>query len=151
MESLRQEHKEVVTAYLDEVSRKQSNRYMLTISRDGEMPERSILFFDNPIDAVEGYNKYQDHGFAKNFLTVILYDPSGGKQVKILKRNLAGDPTFVRQNYYDTINLLKSIKNKISEEAYIELINGFAKIFNEDNWRFNPDRFLTDLNVKEVI
>lgn len=142
---LRQENDDLMQSYLEEVKRRTTDRYMITVARDGETPVRSILFFDNPIQAVEGYNKYQDHGFAKEYLTVTLYAPLGTIHKKVLKRNIAGDPTFVRQNYYDTINLLKSIRPKVSPEVYDELVSGFANIFNEDNWRFNPDRFLEDL------
>ena len=134
-----------VLEHFEEMKRRSTNRYLITTLRDNEPYVRSALFFDNPIDAVEGYNKYQDHGFAKESLTVTLYDPFGTIHKKVLRRNIAGDPTFVKKNYYDTVNLLKSIRPKISPEAYDELVSGFADIFNEDNWRFNPDRFLEDL------
>lgn len=55
------------------------------------------------------------------------------------------DSIFVRKNYYDTVNLLQSIRPMISPEVYNALIHGFANIFSEDNPRFNPDRFLEDL------
>jgi hypothetical protein len=134
-----------VLEHLEEIKRRSSNRYLITTLRDNEEYVRSALFFDNPIDAVEGYNRYQDHGFAKESLTVTLYDPFGTIHKKVLRRNIAGDATFVRKNYYDTTNLLKSIRPKVSPEVYEELVSGFANIFNEDNWRFNPDRFLEDL------
>jgi hypothetical protein len=134
-----------VLEHLEDIKRRSTNQYLITTHRDDEEYVRSALFFTNPIDAVEGYKKYQDHGFAKDSLTVTLYDPFGTIHKKVLTRNRAGDATFVRQNYYETVDLLLSIRSKVSPEVYEELISGFAKIFNEDNWRFNPDRFLEDL------
>jgi hypothetical protein len=136
---------EVYLQHLEDIKQNRTRSYMLSIFRDDEDLARSILFFDNPIDAVAGYNKYQDYGFAKYRLTVNLHSPHGAKDTKVFVRNQAGDPTFVRKNYYDTINLLKSIRAKITPEAYEELVSGFASIFTEDNWRFSPDRFLKDL------
>jgi hypothetical protein len=122
--------------------------YMITVSRDGESPVRSIISFDNAEQAIEGYEMYQDAGFAKDYLTVSLYQPSGIVTTKVLKRNHAGDPSFVRQNYIDTVEALHDLKNKLSKEDYenvcIKIVTSFAK----DNWRFNADRFLKQLEIE---
>ena len=95
---LKQNHYNIVEEYKEKVKNKQQNAYMLTISRDGESPERSIYFFNNAIEAVENYNRYQDWGFAKNYLTVCLYE--GNKiHKKILKRPPAGECTFLKEDY----------------------------------------------------
>ena len=70
---LKPSHKILVDEYIQSVNEKTQNSYMLTIARDGEQPARSILYYNNAIDAAYAYNKYTDWGFAKNFLTVTLY------------------------------------------------------------------------------
>ena len=54
---LKQSHKDMVESYL---SNKDNKIYMLTIARDGEDPVRSILFYQNSIEAAAAYNKYTD-------------------------------------------------------------------------------------------
>ena len=49
-----------VLEHFEEMKRRSTNRYLITTLRDNEPYVRSALFFDNPIDAVEGYNRYQD-------------------------------------------------------------------------------------------
>jgi hypothetical protein len=33
---------------------------MITVARDGEQPVRSIIFYDNALDAVSVFNSYKD-------------------------------------------------------------------------------------------
>lgn len=117
------------------------NNYMLTIARDGETPERSVYIFNNCLDAVNGYNSYTDWGFAKEYLTVSLYEPNGNVFTKILKRPPAGECVFVREQYYKIAKILLSIKGQLEEDSYAKLIKEIAKIFSMDNWRFDPVRF----------
>jgi len=142
---LKQSHKDMVESYL---SNKDNKIYMLTIARDGEDPVRSILFYQNSIEAAAAYNKYTDWGFAKNYLTVCLYEPSGVVNKKILKRDQSGECTFVKEDYVKATEIIKSIKSKIDKEVYEELGIKFMRLFAKDNWRFNPDRFLKNLEIE---
>ena len=108
---------------------------------------RSIIFYENAIDAAEAYNKYTDWGFARNFLTVHLYEPSGKINKKVLMRNQAGDCTFIRQDYIDIKDILLSYKDKIDKKVYNELCIKIMTVFAKDNWRFSPERFLQDLGL----
>jgi hypothetical protein len=146
---LKQEHSDVVADYIRDVQSKKSNAYMLTISRDGETPVRTIIFYTNAIEAAEAYNMYNDWGFAKQYLTVTLYEPNGVVNQKVFKRNQAGDPTFLRQNYYDFSNILKTLKPHLEKELYEDACIKAATSFAKDNWRFDPDRFLNDLQVSK--
>lgn len=148
---LRQEHSDVVADYIKDVESKRSNAYMLTISRDGETPVRTIIFYNNAIEAAEAYNMYNDWGFAKQYLTVTLYEPSGVINQKVFKRNQAGDPTFLRQNYYDFSSILKNLKPYLEKEVYENACMEAAISFSKDNWRFNAERFLSDLGVNKKI
>lgn len=125
--------------------------YIITVSRDGENPPRSLISFDTKKEAIEGYDKYQDAGFAKESLTVSLYEPNGKINTKTLKRNHAGDPSFVRQNYIDTVEALHQVKDKLNKEDYedlcIKIVNSFAK----DNWRFDAERFLKQLEIERKL
>jgi hypothetical protein len=91
---------------------------------------------------------YQDAGFAKEYLTVSLYEPSGKINTKVLKRNHAGDPSFVRQNYIDTVEALHSVKDKLNKEDYEDLCIKIVTSFAKDNWRFSADRFLKQLEIE---
>lgn len=144
-------HKEMVEQYISDAKEGKISHYIITVSRDGESPVRSIISYDNIIDAVAGYQMYQDAGFAKNYLTVSLYEPSGKVNTKVLKRNQAGDPSFVRQNYIDITNALYEIKNKLSKEDYEKLCIKIMNSFGRDNWRFNPERFLENLGVNQKV
>jgi hypothetical protein len=142
-------HFNMVQQYLDEVKNKTANSYMLTIARDGESPVRTIIFYTNAIEAAEAYNKYKDWGFAKQYLTVKLYEPNGVINEKVLKRNQAGECTFVRQDYIEAEKILCKAKNYIEEEAYVSLVKDFMVLFAKDSWRFDPDRFLKECGIFE--
>ncbi len=150
-EQLKEGHVDMVSDYLLEVKNKTATAYMLTIARDGESPVRTIIFYDNAIDAAEAYNKYIDWGFARNYLTVHLYEPSGRINKKVLTRNQAGECTFVRQDYIDMENVLLPLKDKIDLEIYNDLVFEIMTIFAKDSWRFNPERFLSVLGVEKKI
>ena len=145
---LKPSHKNLVDDYIKGVNEKTQNVYMLTIARDGEQPARSILYYSNAVDAAYAYNKYTDWGFAKNFLTVTLYEPSGTINQKILKRDQAGECTFIRKDYYDIQKILFEIKSHIDKQVYDKLCIDIMTVFAKDNWRFNPERFLKDLGVE---
>ena len=146
-EELNQSHTDLVSAYLQGVALKNQTAYMLTISRDGEEPVRTIIFYNNAIEAAEAYNMYSDWGFAKQYLTVKLYEPSGKVNEKIFKRNQAGDPTFLRNNYYDIAEVLLRLKPVLERDIYEKACIDIAKSFAKDNWRFDPERFLENLSV----
>jgi len=148
MEQLKPNHDDIVNDYIKNSSVGNVGHYMITVSRDGESPVRSIISFDNQKQAIEGYEMYQDAGFAKEYLTVSLYEPSGKINTKVLKRNHAGDPSFVRQNYIDTVEALHAIKDKLSKEDYEELCIKIVTSFAKDNWRFSADRFLKQLEIE---
>ena len=145
---LKPSHQDMVDEYLQNEKLGKVFHYIITVSRDGESPVRSIISFDNDIDAVAGYEMYKDAGFAKNYLTVSLYEPSGKINTKVLKRNQAGDPSFVRQNYIDVTNALLQIKNKLTEEDFEILCIRIGTSFGKDNWRFNIERFFDNLGIK---
>ena len=138
---LKPEHSDMVLQYLDSVKNKTANSYMLTIARDGESPVRTIIF----------YGKYFDWGFAKQYLTVTLYEPSGKVHQKVLTRNQAGECTFVRQDYVDIENILLSFKDNIEKDIYDDLAFKIMKVFAKDSWRFDPERFLSVLKVEKTI
>ena len=94
---------------------------------------------------------YQDAGFAKQYLTVSLYEPSGKINTKILKRNQAGDPSFVRQNYIDTVDALYKVKDKLEKKDYEDLCIKIVTSFGKDNWRFDVDRFLKQLEIDRIL
>ncbi len=148
---LKPQHLDIVNEYLESVKNKKANAYMLTISRDGEDPVRTIIFYNTAIEAAEAYNMYNDWGFAKQYLTVTLYEPNGVVNQKVFKRNQAGDPTFLRQNYYDISDALKLIKTHLDKELYEQTCLKIASSFAKDNWRFNPERFLAELEVDIVL
>lgn len=146
-DELKPNHTDIINQYIADAKDQKINHYIITVSRDGESPVRSIISYDNVVDAVAGYQMYQDAGFARNFLTVSLYEPSGKINTKVLKRNQAGDPSFVRQNYIDTINALYEIKDKLNKQDYEKLCLKIANSFGRDNWRFDVERFLEKLEV----
>ncbi len=151
MNELNTAHDVMVNEYINNSKEGKVNHYMITVSRDGESPVRSIISFDNLEQALEGYKMYQDAGFAKDYLTVSLYQPSGNTLTKVLKRNHAGDPSFVRQNYIDTVEALHSVKDKLSKEDYEEMCIKIVTSFAKDNWRFSADRFLKQLEIDKEL
>jgi hypothetical protein len=151
MNELRPSHSDIVDEYVKNCKNGLVGHYMITVSRDGEYPVRSIISFDNIEQALEGYEMYQDAGFAKDYLTVSLYQPSGNTLTKVLKRNHAGDPSFVRQNYIDTVDALHKVKDKLDKKDYEDLCIKIVTSFAKDNWRFNPDRFLKQLEIERKL
>jgi hypothetical protein len=151
MNEIRPNHEDIVSEYINNSKQGKVNHYMITVSRDGESPVRSIISFDNESQAIEGYEMYQDAGFAKDYLTVSLYEPSGNIKTKVLKRNHAGDPSFVRQNYIDTVEALHEIKDKLNKEDYENLCIKIVTSFAKDNWRFNAERFLKQLEIERKV
>ena len=148
---LKPSHKIMVDEYIEDVKNNKNSSYMLTIARDGEEPVRTIIFYTNAIEAAEAYNKYTDWGFARNFLTVRLYEPNGVVNEKILKRNQAGECTFIRQDYIDMQNSLLKVKDSINKDVYDSLCIEIMTIFAKDSWRFDPERFLKNLDVQYKI
>lgn len=149
IDQLKSNHKILVDDYIDSVNNKKQTSYMLTIARDGEEPVRTIIYYSNAIEAAEAYNKYTDWGFAKNYLTVKLYEPNGIINEKILKRNQAGECTFIKQDYIDAQKILYKVKAEIPQHIYYQLVKDFMTLFAKDNWRFDPDRFLKDAGIDE--
>ena len=144
-------HDVMVNEYIKNSKEGKITHYIITVSRDGESPVRSIISFDNVTQALEGYEMYQDAGFAKDYLTVSMYEPSGKINTKVLKRNHAGDPSFVRQNYIDTVEALHNVKDKLNKEDYETLCLKIVESFAKDNWRFNPERFLKQLEIEREL
>jgi hypothetical protein len=140
-------HSDIVNNYIDSCKEGKVGHYLITVSRDGEVPARSIISFYTLKEAVEGYEMYQDAGFAKDYLTVCMYEPTGKVSTKVLKRNHAGDPSFVRQNYIDTVNALYEVKDKLEKKDYEDLCIKIVTSFAKDNWRFDPERFLKQLEI----
>lgn len=148
---LKPSHAEIVGDYISGTKNKTVHHYMITVSRDGEVPVRSIISFQNLEQALEGYEMYQDAGFAREYLTVSLYYPSGQIDTKVLRRNQAGDPSFVRQNYIDTVEALHKVKEKLNKEDYEEMCIKIVTSFAKDNWRFDPNRFLKQLEIDKEL
>jgi hypothetical protein len=144
-ETLNPTNLDMVNTYLVEVQLKKASGYMLTIARDGESPVRSIYFYDNAIDAVNGYEAYQDWGFAKEYLTVSLYEPTGQVHTKTLRRPRGGECTFLKNDYLKITEALLAAKLDTPENTFNQLILEFAKIFSRDNQRFDHERFLSNL------
>jgi len=151
MDELNHIHFDIVNDYVKNSKEGKVSHYMITVSRDGESPVRSIISFDNIAQALEGYEMYQDAGFAKDYLTVSMYEPSGKINTKVLKRNHAGDPSFVRQNYIDTVDALHKVKDKLDKEDYEDLCIKIVTSFAKDNWRFNAERFLKQLEIERTL
>jgi hypothetical protein len=151
MSELNMTHDDMVNDYVKNAKEGKVGHYMITVSRDGESPVRSIISFDNIEQALEGYEMYQDAGFARDYLTVSLYQPSGNTLTKVLKRNHAGDPSFVRQNYIDTVEALHTLKDKLTKEDYEDVCIKIVTSFAKDNWRFSAERFLKQLEIEREL
>jgi hypothetical protein len=149
MSDLKTEHSDMVNEFIKNNKNNHSS-YMLTISRDGESPARSIYYFNNALDAAEGFNRYVDWGFAKEYLTVSLYEPGDKVTTKVLNRPKAGECVFVKADYIKAEEILLSVKDHLSEEVYSKLIKEFAGLFSRDNIRFNVSRFFEATQCEEV-
>lgn len=147
MSELNTSNTDILNEYLNKIKNERVYHYLLTVCRDDEETIRSIVSFYSLEEAIKGYEMYQDAGFAKQHQVISLYYPNGKIDTKILRRNHAGDPSFVRQNYIDTVEALHSIKNKLNKEDYEELCMKIVTSFAQDNWRFDPNRFLKQLEI----
>ena len=145
MTELKSEHVDIVQDYRDKAANKTADSYMLTVARDGESPVRSIYFYGDAIDAATGYAAYTDWGFAKDFLTVELYEPTGRVHSKVLRRPRGGECVFHREQYYKAAVILSETNGKMDTDSYNKLVYEFAKLFSKDNQRFQVERFLTEL------
>ena len=142
------DHAQIV---IDFINKKDNYEFMLTIARDGEDPVRSIYHFGSAIEACEAYSRYTDWGFAKEYLTVCLYEPNGRINKKVLKRPPAGECSYIKKNYVDASNLLLSIKDSMLLDKYKKLVYGFALTFSHDNIRFDFNRFFKDCDCLELV
>jgi hypothetical protein len=138
-------HVDMVQEFKDRVAAGKGDSYMLTIARDGESPARSIYFYGDAVDAATGYAAYKDWGFAKDFLTVELYEPTGRVHSKVLRRPRGGECVFHREQYHEISELLKKVEDGVNHDTYNYLVHELAKIFSRDNQRFDVERFLKNL------
>jgi hypothetical protein len=127
---------------------------MLTVARDGEEPPRSIREFNDAEQAVNCYNAYTDWGFAKEYLTVRLYQPGGRMSEKVLKRfhigGSSGDCTFLKEDYIKTAKILLNVKEKLDYDSYQQMVKEFCELFSKDNIRFDVTRFFKETECEEV-
>ena len=146
--SIAPENKDIIDSiqewHNNRYNKEKNNTFMVAISRDGETPPRSLYKFLSPIDAVNAYNKYQDWGFAKKFLTITLYMTNGEIEEKILHAPLAGECVFERHQYYIAARILSESKSSMTEESYEKLVKEFALLFSQDSYRFDPKRFFAN-------
>lgn len=140
---------EIVKNYLNDVSNNECRYYMITITRDGESPERSVIFYDNAIEATKVYESYQDWGFSKYFLTVRLYEPNGKIHEKILKRPPGIDPRFMRKEYIEISEIIRELKDKTDKDAYEKFVINIARLFSKDNPRFDEQRFYNNVECRK--
>jgi hypothetical protein len=123
--------------------------HMLTIARDGESPVRSIYYYQTLEEAEAAYDRYQDWGFAKDYLTVELYLTSGEKRSKTLSRPKGGECVFTRQEYLDAAEILAGVKDRIPAAELYVLAGQFSRLFAKDNQRFDPERFFEKLGLEK--
>lgn len=143
-------NKEIVMQYKLDVKKNIATDYMLTVARDGEEPVRSIIFYSNVLEAVDAFNSYTDWGFAKTFLTVCLYEPTGKQHEKILERPQGIESKFFRFQYIEIAQILKELKPHINNiDAYKTAVQKIAKIFAIDNYRFDVQRFFDNTDYYE--
>jgi hypothetical protein len=145
LDELKNEHLDLVADYESQAKSGVAKHYMLTIARDGESPARSIYFYGDAIEAAAGYGNYTDWGFARDFLTVKLYEPTGRVHEKVLRRPKGGECAFHREQYHSVTKILGELWDKLDTESYNILIYKFAQLFSKDNQRFEVERFLTQL------
>jgi hypothetical protein len=143
-DNLNHGHVDMVEEFKLRVASGKGDSYMLTVARDGESPARSIYFYADALTASEGYSAYQDWGFAKDYLTVELYEPTGRVHSKILHRPRGGECTFIRDDYHKAKDIFLAVKENVPIEEYNYLVYEFVKLFSKDNQRFAPERFLDD-------
>lgn len=146
---LKKEHEDRVINFIKE-NKNLNAAYMLTIARDGESPVRSIYHFNNALDAAEAYGRYKDWGFAKDFLTVSLYEPGDRVTTKILKRPKAGECVFVKSDYIEAEKIILEVKSYLPSDVYSGLVKSFAGLFSRDNIRFDVVRFFKETECEEV-
>ena len=144
-EELKDAHVDMVQEFKDRAAAGKGDSYMLTVARDGESPARSIYFYGDAIDAATGYAAYTDWGFAKDFLTVELYEPTGRVHNKVLRRPRGGECVFHREQYHKISEILVKAKDGTDQDSYNYLAREFARLFSRDNQRFDAERFLTNL------
>lgn len=142
-------NEKIVSDFLERTKNDDAS-YMLTVSRDGETPARTIYFMSNALDAAEAYNRYQDWGFAKDYLTVKLYESGGRVKTKVLNRPKAGECVFIKSDYIKAEEILLSVKDSVSDEIYTHLVKEFAGLFSRDNIRFDVSRFFKSTQCEEV-
>jgi hypothetical protein len=143
-DNLNHGHVDMVEEFKLRVASGKGDSYMLTVARDGESPARSIYFYADALTASGGYSAYQDWGFAKDYLTVELYEPTGRVHSKILHRPRGGECTFIRDDYHKAKDIFLAVKENVPIEEYNYLVYEFVKLFSKDNQRFAPERFLDD-------
>lgn len=148
--SLRPKHTQMVEEYIEDVKNKSTLYYMITVARDGEDPVRSIIYYDNAIEAVNVYDSYQDWGFAKEFLTVCLYEPNGKIHQKVLKRPPGIEASYTRQNYIDMANKILMLQTYLNQDIYRQFVEDVANIFAVDNPRFNAQRFFDNTKYQAI-
>jgi hypothetical protein len=61
--------------------------YSVTTTNDGESKPNWIGRYSDALSAVEVYQRFIDHGFANEYRTVNLSEPSGKMHTKILYRS----------------------------------------------------------------
>lgn len=61
--------------------------YSVTMTNDGNAKPDWISRHSDALSAVETYQKFIDHGYANEYSTVNLSEPSGKMHTKILYRN----------------------------------------------------------------
>ena len=61
--------------------------YSVTTTNDGEAKPSWVGRYSDALSAVEVYQKFIDHGFALEYRTVNLSEPSGKMHTKILYRS----------------------------------------------------------------
>lgn len=147
--SLNPTNEGLVDKYIEDVRNNSASCYMITISRDGEYPERSVIFYEDAITAANVFNSYKDWGFAKEFLTVKMYEPTGKIHEKVMKRPMGLESTFFRQQYIEFSKLIANIKDKTDPEIYEKFVIEVAKIFSKDNMRFDEERFFKNVKLQK--
>ena len=151
MNDLNNQNAVMVEEFKQRVASGKGDSYMLTIARDGESPVRSIYFYGDAIEAVKGYEAYQDWGFAKDFLTVELYEPTGRVHSKVLRRPRGGECVFHREQYHQITDVLIQAKEDVDEKAWNYMTHELARIFSKDNQRFDQERFLAAVGFRGEI